>query len=127
MRIIVMDEDMSEPLTVVEVPQSLMNRVETGMRYICIPVPVTMQAWFTNLDKIPNVTDPAISVVKLRMEPICTSRNGERQVLFWTAIPDNPTLALLLRAAFLPGQMTELRRREAQAWFQGAMAVVGGG
>ena len=118
MRVVVMDEDMREPLTVVEIPMHLMRKVEEGMRCIRLPVPTTFDAWFTMLDKVPKVTDVAIRIVELRMEPIMKGHD----VLYWNAIPNDTTLALLLRAAFLPGQMTELRRREAQAWFQGAVA-----
>lgn len=122
MRVVVMDEEMREPLTVVEIPISLMRKVEEGMREIVLPVPVSFDAWFTMLDKVPKVESPSIRTVRLRMEPICRSRNGRTETLYWNAIPNDPELALLLRAAFLPGQLTELRRREAQAWFQGVVA-----
>ena len=120
MRIVVMDEDMREPITVVEIPMSLMRQVQDGMREIRMPVPTTMEAWFTMADKIPNVQMATVRVVGLRMEPIYRGRD----VLHWVAVPNDPELALLLRAAFLPSQVTELRRREAQAWFQGAVTAL---
>lgn len=122
MRIVVMDEDMREPITVVEIPMYLMRDVQEGKhREIVLAAPTTMEDWFSMVDKIPSVMETAtLRHVKLRMEPIYKGR----EVLYWTAVPDNPELALLLRAAFLPGQMTEMRRREAQAWFHGAIAAL---
>lgn len=122
MRIVVMDEDMREPITVVEIPMYLMRGVQEGKRrHITLAAPVTMDAWFTMLDKIPDIPEQTtVRHVHLRMEPIYKGR----EILYWTAVPDNPELALLLRAAFLPGQMTEMRRREAQAWFHGAVAAL---
>lgn len=124
MRVVVMDEEMREPITVVEIPMSLMRKVERReLREIALQTPMNFDAWFTSLDRIPNVPESiSIRVVYLRMEPIMTHRNGRTEVLHWVAVPNDPELALLLRAAFLPGQVTELRRREAQAWFQGAVA-----
>lgn len=122
MRVVVMDEDMREPITVVELPMSLMREVQRRERRdIVLAAPMQMEEWFTLADQIPNVQESAtISHVRLRMEPIYKGKD----VLYWVAVPDNPELALLLRAAFLPGQFTELRRREAQAWFQGAVAAL---
>ena len=51
-------------------------------------------------------------------------RSGE--VLFWYAYADNPETALLLRAAFLPGQVSEVQKREALAALKGALSVIGG-
>jgi hypothetical protein len=118
-----MDKDMSEPLTIVEVPIELMRRVEQGLPYIRLPVPMNMMAWVTQLDKIPNVISTAMDIVTLKMEKIVGRRNGSERVeiLYWTATPDSEELALLLRAAFLPGQLTELKRRELQSWFIGAI------
>lgn len=120
MRIVVMDEDMREPITVVEIPMSLMRQVQEGVREVRMSVPTSMEAWFTMADKIPNVEMATVRIVSLRMEPIYRGYD----ILHWVAVPNDPTLALLLRAAFLPGQVTELRRREAQAWFQGAFSAI---
>lgn len=123
MRVVVMDEDMREPLTVVEIPHRLMVEVfAQKTRHVRLTVPLTMEAWSTNLDQIPKAESDMLSVVSLRMEPIV--KGSADNVLYWVAVPDNPELALLLRAAFLPGQVTESRRREAAAWFQGAMAAL---
>lgn len=123
MRVVVMDEEMREPITVVEIPAYLMREVEQHKRapYINLAAPTRMESWFTMLDKVPNVPEQAtIRHVQLKMEPIYKGRD----ILYWVAIPNDPELALLLRAAFLPGQLTEMRRREAQAWFQGAISVL---
>lgn len=123
MRVVVMDEDMREPITVVEIPAHLMHEIEHQGRapYINLAAPLRMEAWMTMLDKIPSVPEQAtIRHVQLKMEPIYKGRS----ILHWVAVPNDPELALLLRAAFLPGQVTEMRRREAQAWFQGAISVL---
>lgn len=120
MRVVIMDEDMREPITVVELPANLMREVEQRrLKHIVVPVPLTFSSWFSRLPAIPECST-AINKVCLRIEPI---HNG-RDVLYWVAVPDDPELALLLRAAFLPGQRTELRRRETQAWFHGAVAAI---
>lgn len=121
-----MDKDQAEPLTVVEIPSGLMREVEKGRRYISMPVPTDFLAWFTHLDEVPNVPEQcSIRVVHLRMEPIQQYKDGVRSVLHWQAVPEEEELALLLRAAFLPGQTNELRRRESQARFQGMLDVIG--
>jgi hypothetical protein len=122
MRVVVMDEDMREPITVVEIPFHLMREIEQRTRRdIVLAAPMRMEEWFTLADQIPNVQESTVlRHVRLRMEPIYKGHD----VLYWVAVPDNPELALLLRAAFLPGQATELRRREAQAWFHGAVAAL---
>lgn len=122
MRVVVMDEDMREPITVVEIPARLIGECERReRRIITLAAPMQMDAWFTMLDQVPNVPEQAtISHVHLRMEPIYKGSD----VLYWVAVPEDPALALLLRAAFLPGQLNELQRREKQAWFQGAIAAL---
>ncbi len=129
MRVIVMDKEMREPLTIVDIPASLMREVERGERsYIAMAVPVDFMAWRAGADLVPNAPETiALRRVHLNMEKIVKggSRgpNGGWDVLFWTATPDDEDLALLLRAAFLPGQVTELRRREMQQWFLGAVGA----
>lgn len=122
MRVVVMDEDMGEPITVVEIPFQLMREVRDGkLREIKVAAPLRMSSWMTLVDQIPNVAaSSTIRIVSLRMEPIWKGND----ILYWVAVPNDPELALLLRAAFLPGQMTELQRREAQAWFSGALSVL---
>lgn len=127
MRIVVMDKEMREPLTIVDIPAHLMRQVEDGMPCIVLPVPASFRAWVSGYDFVPNapMTDELRRVV-LRMEKIVKSKSyPERgcEILFWTATPDDEDLALLLRAAFLPGQVTELRRREMQQWFMGALGA----
>lgn len=127
MRVIVMDKDMREPLTVVDIPASLMRDVENGNRsYITLAVPLTLDAWRAGVDLVPNAPETVtMKRVHLKMEKIVKggSRGTPYEILFWTAIADDEELALLLRAAFLPGQVTELRRRELQQWFMGAVGA----
>jgi len=122
MRIIVFDREMAEPLTIVEIPASAMREIENGRRYWIMPVPVTMRSWMTLDDKTPWALE-TLPTVALRFEPIMKHEHGEGRVLYWIATPDNEELSLLLRAAFLPGQLTEVRRREMQRWFQGALGA----
>jgi len=129
MRIVVMDKEMREPLTIVDIPAHLMRDVIDGTRpYIVLPVPMNFRAWVSGYDFVPNAPmNDELRRVILRMEKIVKGGSrgpdGGWDILFWTATPDDEELALLLRAAFLPGQVTELRRREMQQWFMGALGA----
>ena len=115
MRVILFDPESYEPLTVVEIPAWLMKDVELGVRRVRLPVPMNMREWFTKSDIMNPVS---MSVVDLDMEPV---RKGN-SIIYWMGLPTDPELALLLRAAFLPGQQTELQRREATAFIEGVFA-----
>ena len=70
MRVVVMDEEMREPITVVEIPVYLMSEIERHKRapYINLAAPTRMESWFTMLDKVPNIPEqPSIRHVQLRI------------------------------------------------------------
>jgi hypothetical protein len=116
-RIVVMDQEMTEPLTVVEISERHIREAEKGgYRWINLPVPGNLTEWTLKLDKIPEPFT-MLDIVRLRLEPIWT----RDRILFWVAVPNDEVLALLLRAAFLPGQINEVQRREAVAWISGAL------
>lgn len=134
-RIVVMDAELHEALTVVEIPASIMRDVQTGeMRWVFLmPPPPRLSAsdFYSPLNPPPArmaIPNP----VRLSME--CVFRGsggdarrpppqgqGERSTpLFWYAYADDPELALTLRAAFLPGQLGEVQRRQQEAYWRGA-------
>lgn len=121
MRVVVMDREMTEPLTVVDIPNSLMRDVAMrGRPRITMAVPTDFNHWLSYADKFEDVMQTTtLQRCELRMEPIYRGRD----VLYWVAVPDSEELALLLRAAFLPGQITELRRRELKQWIMGAIGA----
>jgi hypothetical protein len=124
MRVIVMDKDMSEPLTVIELPIEWIKEAERGRRDWRLPVPENLNSWAYNLDSIPEIFS-TLKVLTIRLEPIRTSFNGSVCTSFWVAVAQDDALALLLRAAFLPGQATEMHRREAMAFFNGVFSGAG--
>jgi hypothetical protein len=68
-----------------------------------------------------------IVTVTLTFECVCRGgghRNGhysEPEILFWYAYADDPETALLLRAAYLPGQVGDVQRREKVAYINGLL------
>jgi len=123
MRLIVMDKERSEPLTVVTIHERFMQEARQRRRMqIRFPVPASFRECLHQADQtVPELA--TVPIVTLTIEPIVTSDgNGGIRDLFWIAVPDSQDLALLLRAAFLPGQITEVRRRELAAWFAGALS-----
>ena len=116
MRIIVFDEELHEPLTIVEIPHDLARMGMDG-------VPVRLLAPMDFDSGWAPPTSPFLTekVVQLRFERVC--RGNARNVLFWFAYADDPETALLLRAAFLPGQAGEVQRRQRHAWLEGALSM----
>lgn len=119
-RIVVLDEELHEGLTVVEIPASFMRAVEAGHHPPYIRMAVPTELAFRDPD--PGRPLPP-NIVTLRLEPVW--KNGRRSPLFWYAYADDPELVLKLRAAFLPGQLSEVQRREQEAFWRGAFAAVG--
>lgn len=90
-----------------------MDQVEAGRRYWRFAVPIELSfSDICNSDPGP-VAD--LNIVELRFEAVAR----ERRIIFWYAYPNNPELALKLKAAFLPGQLGEVRRREREAYWRG--------
>lgn len=120
MRVIVFDRELHEPLTVVEMPFDLFERGKRGERIRMIPEQLlderALREWMSPATEVPHIEWQFIT---LRLEEVRKGRGGE--TLFWFAYADNETLALRLRAAFLPGQVGELRVQRQRAWADGVM------
>lgn len=115
-RIVVLDQELHEALPVVDVPASFMRDLRSGA-YRRWHVPI----WPQIAVHIGPVSERAeaieMKIVTLRFESVCRGSRGEH--LFWYAYADDPELALQMRAAFLPGQLGEVQRREREAYFRG--------
>ena len=119
-RIVVLDQELHEALTVVEIPARFMRDVRSGR---CYHFPVFEEdAYVARWSPAMNDTC-SFRVCTLRFEAVMRgdSRNGQ-ELLFWYAYADDPELALLIRAAFLPGQVGEVQRRQREAYFRGVFA-----
>lgn len=122
MRVIVFDRELHEPLTVVEVPAWLATEAKRGMPVRLLP-PQKFDPRVMLSDEPPEAI--TMQAVTLTFERVCRgggARNGhytEPETLFWYAYADDPETALLLRAAFLPGQAGEVQRREKAAYVMG--------
>lgn len=117
MRVVVFDQEMREPLTVVDVSMDLFRRATKGQP-IRFRIPENFREWMMNVGGPTQAQATTFRVCTLRLEPIY---RGD-EVIHWNAIPDDEQLALLLRAAFLPGQISEVQRREAKAFLQGLLS-----
>lgn len=117
-----MDEELHETLTVVEIPASYIREAAQGGRAFIYmappPDPVTVCRLLDD-----ECACVSFEVVRLRLEPVMRGRSHEP--IFWYAYAHNPELALKLRCAFLPGQIGEVQRREAEAYWRGAFAGLG--
>lgn len=106
MRTVIYAEDML-PITVVDIPQVWIETMQRGdyvLLAVCLPI---SQGFEEDFD-----LRQTLKTVALRMEPLM--RNGKRHWLCFTA--DEET-ALTLKAAFLPGQLGEIQRRELSRLF----------
>lgn len=128
-RIVVMDEELHELLTVVDIPSALMPTGRTGQF-------LADRIRFLAPEPVPFYTTPAVPmgptrmegrVVTLKLEPVYrfNHQTQSKETIFYYAYADNPELALLLRAAFLPGQVGEMQMREAEARIRGMWEGVG--
>ena len=124
-RVIVMSMD-HEPLTVVTISQKVFQQaIKERDPQVRLWVPKSFAKWVAYEDQFFNVMEASakqatyeLQIVTLSLTPIYKGSD----LIFWYATPDSEELALLLRAAFLPGQVTEVRRREALAFFQGVIS-----
>lgn len=122
MRVIVFDKELHEPLTVVEVPKWLADQAKAGRPIRLIPqTKIVTPLYSAAAERM------EYQVVTLTFERVCRGgghRNGhytEPETLFWYAYADDPETALLLRCAFLPGQVGEVQRREKRAYIMGLL------
>lgn len=123
MRIVLFDRELHEALTVIDVPTTFIRAVEARERapYICLHAPrfVDLASCWREVE---TLTMAEIRVVRISLEPVMRGRGREISPIFWYGYPDDPELALELRAAFLPGQLGEVQRREKDAFWRGAFA-----
>ena len=137
MRVTVMDRELHEPLTIVDVPISLIPQRIEGFgesvpRRIYFDVPVREVFYETKIRDAPTGPTRMMSrhtYIELEEVRRTTGRNPNggwhSELLFWYAYAGDPELALLLRAAFLPGQVGELQMRETEARVTGIFEGIG--
>lgn len=121
MRVIVFDRELHEALTIVEVPMSLAREAMEGRRIYLATEPWLMSPRVYEAQQPPE-PEP-FKIVALSFEPVY--RGASKELLFWFAYADNPELVLLLRAAFLPGQVSEVQQRERRAYVEGLFVGAG--
>lgn len=97
-----------EPITVVELPEAAYYYIERN-GYVRIPVTEPLVSY----DPEPHIYKP-LRCVEIWSERFI--RKGHEHRFLFTRDDEN---ALLLRAAFLPGQRRGMREREARARAQG--------
>ena len=120
-RIVVMDEELHEALTVVDVPIDFLREVESGKRGRYIRLALDREVEATVYDPARDGTlDLDSHITVFRLEEV----RRQRDRLFWYAYALDPTAALRVRAAFLPGQEREVQRREGIAHSRGVMEVL---
>lgn len=109
-----------EPITVIDVPtwaQALMER----HRYFALPILEKLPPYPPIPDTTAEETRP-LRIVHIKCEKWC--RNGWTR---WMLFTDDEESGLLLRAAFLPGQVGEVRRKQEQAFADGFWSALQGG
>lgn len=132
-RVIVMDREDHEPLTIVEISASWFRAIQNGTHpkhiRLLIEEPLTPSPSYA--EAMMNDEFQHLRTVMLSFERVSRATGGRRldggyesEIIFWYAYADNPELALLLRAAFLPGQQGEVRRREKAAYLNGIFDVL---
>lgn len=110
MRIVLYDLDL-EPITILEIPHWRSFDLPVGEP---IRLPVMREIGRA------NVTEPtALEIVNIRFERL---RRGDAST--WMALTADAEAALRLRAAFLPGQQTELQRHEQEAFAKGFIRAI---
>lgn len=113
-RIVVMDRELHEPLTIVKWPGWALKLGREG-HPVMFSVPRDLPTP-GNMPKIPTRLE--IEHVVMTLESV---RNSQGRLLFEFAYAYNPETALLLQAAFLPGQESEVQRREKSAHARGLL------
>lgn len=121
-RLVLRDRELEEALTVVEIPESVLREAARGgPRVWRFAVPPSLPC-LTHEDYLMDL-QLCLQTVDVRLEPVMTYKDGKRKVLYWTGYPTDPTLALLLRSVFLPGQVGEAQRRERLAYVSGLFGL----
>jgi hypothetical protein len=108
LRAVLYDRETMEPLTVLQIPGDLVRMAKTGaaLRFPAWPV---VPSWFR---EAPLQDTIRMDLCEVRLEPVMRREpGGEPEVWLWIATTTTPEAALLARAAYLPGQRTEMMRR----------------
>lgn len=134
MRIVVFDRELHEPLTIVNIPAGLMPRPDASSsfmpRVIMFEVEDPEIGYRTPIVPMDRPTRLITRRTTITLEPVCRTvgtnpGNHRSELLFWYAYADDPELALLLRAAFLPGQVGEMQMRQKEAEAKGILRGFG--
>lgn len=126
MRVIVFDRELHEPLTVVEIPQWLADQAKAGRPIRLAPRQEVRVDWSASPSAVEDFTIQTVTLTFERVQRGGGYRDGDYtklETLFWYAYADDPETALLLRAAFLPGQVGEMQRREKKAYVMGLFGL----
>lgn len=120
MRAVIYDAENYEPLTVIDIPQAFVREIESGKRGPVLRFPVRGPVSFgpTGRETVPELVMPRS--VTVRFETIYKGR----QRCMWLCTTVDAESALLLRAAFLPGQQGEVNRQLDSAFLKGLLAAV---
>lgn len=135
MRLVVMDRELHEPLTIINVPNYLIpdpvrnpgmggfvghtinfmvEPREIGYRTPIVDAPPKLEAYHTSITLEPVMRTTGTSPTNYRSE-----------IIFWYAYANDPVMALRLRAAFLPGQVGEMQMRQREAEARGILRGFG--
>lgn len=134
MRVVVMDRELHEPLTILNIPSWLSpdpreNRMGEFMgKTIHFHVPEKIEPFYRTDAVAPEKLMSRHTSITLEpvMRTTGTSPTNMRQeIIFWYAYADQPELALLLRAAFLPGQVGEVQMRQKESEARGVLKGFG--
>lgn len=105
-----------EPITVIDVPEFAQEYME---RHQCFALPVFQQLFSVQPDATAPAGDHTFHTVRIQCERLC--RRGRTH---WMLFTQDEESALLLRAAFLPGQLGEVQERQRAAFSKGFWAAV---
>ena len=111
MRVVLYDTGL-EPITVLNLPAWATERLKAG-EYIRFAVPPMIPATYY----VPAPCYEILRIVTIWFEPLV--RNG---IHAWMAFTKEAEDALLLKSVFLPGQQSEVQRRERDAFYSGLLA-----
>lgn len=118
MRVVIYEPENYEPITVIEVPLRYMREIESGARSRELSFPA-----FPDLTVVMGPTTDLTfnyKIVRLSFEPIYKGRGR----LMWLCTANDPESALLLRAAFLPGQHGEVNRQIQGSFLRGLITAM---
>lgn len=109
MRIVLYDREDFEPITILELPPWRNYKMPDGHMIRVAVMPEVSLAPHRGAPEF----EP-LKIVNIQFERIV-----RREVTHWLAVTGDTESALLLRAAFLPGQQATVQRREQEAFAKG--------